>query len=52
MKLYVFLQTRVPAPAAIVVTALWFALLIFLAIFFAGERLRDRESLLEVCRVL
>ena len=37
MKLYVWLQTRVPAPVALVLAALWLATLIFLAVFFAEE---------------
>jgi len=37
MKLYLFLQSRVPKPLAVVLTGLWFALLIVVAFFFANE---------------
>lgn len=37
MKLYVYLQNRVPHAFAVLMTALWFAALIILAFFFANE---------------
>jgi len=37
MKLYLYLRERLPNAAAIVITALWLAILIVLAVFFASE---------------
>lgn len=37
MKLYLYLRSRVPNSVALVLTALWLAALIIIAVFFAAE---------------